>query len=67
MTGVKAEEMIGKGEHEYAIPFYGARRPMLLDLALLSDDEFLMNHYDAINRQGTVLSGEALASNLVCG
>lgn len=64
MTGCNAKEMIGKGEYEYAIPFYGERRPMLIDLALLPDDEFLMNHYDAINRQGTILSGEALAPSI---
>ncbi len=58
MTGVKAEEMIGKGEYEYAIPFYGERRPILIDLALLSDDEFLTGHYDDIHRQGAILSGE---------
>ncbi len=34
MTGVKAEEMIGKSDYEYALPFYGKRRPMLIDLAL---------------------------------
>ena len=28
MTGVRAEEMLGKGNYEYAIPFYGERRPM---------------------------------------
>src|SRR5208337_1657554 len=32
MTGVKAEDMIGKGNYEYALPFYGKRRPILLNL-----------------------------------
>ena len=58
MTGVKAEEMIGKGDYEYAIPFYGERRPILIDLALLSDDEFMTGHYDDIHRQEAILSGE---------
>ncbi|MEI6315427.1 MAG: PAS domain S-box protein, partial [Syntrophus sp. (in: bacteria)] len=34
MTGVKAKDMLGKGDHEYALPFYGERRPILIDLAL---------------------------------
>jgi len=34
MTGVPAEEMLGKGDYEYALPFYGTRRPLLVDLAL---------------------------------
>ena len=32
MTGVKARDMLGKGDYEYAIPFYGERRPVLIDL-----------------------------------
>ena len=29
MTGIKAQEMLGKGDYEYSIPFYGERRPVL--------------------------------------
>ena len=32
MTGIKARDMLGKGNYEYAIPFYGDRRPVLIDL-----------------------------------
>jgi len=39
MTGVVAKDMIGKGDHEYSIPFYGDRRPILIDLDLMEDDE----------------------------
>jgi len=59
MTGVKAEDMIGKGEYEYALPLYGERRPVLIDLVLLSNEEFLKSHYNNIVRQGPVLQGEA--------
>jgi PAS domain-containing protein len=31
MTGTSAEEMIGKGDTGYAIPFYGRRVPLLID------------------------------------
>ena len=34
MTGVKAEDMLGKGNYEYAMAFYGMRRPMLIDQAM---------------------------------
>jgi two-component system, NtrC family, sensor kinase len=34
MTGVKAEDMLGKGDYEYSLPFYGNRRPILVDLAI---------------------------------
>ncbi|MBO8158762.1 PAS domain S-box protein [Thermosyntropha sp.] len=34
LTGIKAGEILGKGNYEYAVPFYGKRKPMLIDLAL---------------------------------
>jgi two-component system sensor histidine kinase/response regulator len=34
MTGIGAQDMLGKGDHEYAVPFYGERRPVLADLVL---------------------------------
>ncbi len=32
MTGIAAADILGKGDYEYAIPFYGHRRPILIDL-----------------------------------
>jgi PAS domain S-box-containing protein len=58
ITGVRAEEMIGKGEYAYAVPFYGERRPILVDLALLPDEAFLSGHYDDLSRQDSTLSAE---------
>ena len=34
MTGITKSEMIGRGDYEYAIPFYGERRPTLMDYLL---------------------------------
>ena len=34
ITGVKAADMIGKGNYEYALPFYGERRSILVDRGL---------------------------------
>lgn len=31
MTGVRKEDIIGKGDYTYAIPFYGEPRPILID------------------------------------
>jgi len=41
--GVKAEEMFGKGDYEYALPFYGERRPIPIDLILMPRGVFLGN------------------------
>jgi PAS domain S-box-containing protein len=57
MTGTKAEEMLGKGDYEYAIPFYGEKRPILIDLVLLPDEEF-ERKYAHIERRGPFLEGE---------
>ncbi len=32
LTGVRKEEMLGKGDYAYAVPFWGERRPILVDL-----------------------------------
>lgn len=40
VTGVKAEAMLGKGNYEYSMPFYGQRRPMLADLALHPNPDY---------------------------
>jgi PAS domain S-box-containing protein len=58
MVGVTSEEMIGKGNYEHAIPFYGERRPILVDLALLPD-EACEQKYAGISREGDCLFGEA--------
>jgi PAS domain S-box-containing protein len=58
MTKVPASEMIGKGDYEHAIPFYGERRPILIDLALKPDKRY-EGTYVSTERGETVLIGEA--------
>jgi PAS domain S-box-containing protein len=50
MTGVKKDSIIGKGDHEYALPFYSARRPLLLDL-VLKNDEKIKERYPFVDYQ----------------
>jgi PAS domain S-box-containing protein len=57
MTGIRAEEILGKGNYEYAIPFYGERRPILIDLVLRSQEE-IEKKYANIERRGGALVGE---------
>lgn len=37
MTGVKKEAMLGRGDHEYSVPFFGEPRPLLADRVLRGD------------------------------
>lgn len=58
MSGVKAEEILGKGNYEYSIPFYGMRRPILIDLVFLPDEEIEKKYY-FIKKEGEFLIAEA--------
>ena len=57
MTGIPAEEMIGKGDYEYALPFYHERRPIMIDL-VLHDHPDIVNKYPGIQRNGNTLISE---------
>lgn len=67
MTGIEAEEMLGKGNLAYALPFYGERRPILIDLVLLPQDEFEKKKYVQIKRTGEILTGETYTPALKSG
>jgi two-component system cell cycle sensor histidine kinase/response regulator CckA len=66
LTGVRKENMLGKGNYEYALPLYGERRPMLIDLVLNPDRE-TEKKYTAIHRVGDILFGEAFTPKLPHG
>lgn len=66
MTGVVAKDMIGKGDHEYSIPFYGERRPVLIDLVLMEDGE-VEKKYDYIQRDERRITSETFIPTLYGG
>ena len=66
LTGVKAEYMLGKGNHEYAIPFYGIRKPVLMDLVMQPDPVALDQNYTIIKGEKDLLIADAELPNL-CG
>ena len=66
LTGAKAEEMLGKGNHEYAIPFYGVRRPLLIDLALKPSTE-IENLYPHFRRNDGKVIGESYTRSIKHG
>jgi PAS domain S-box-containing protein len=59
LTGIKAEAMLGKDNYEYAIPFYGERRPVMIDLVGGWNDT-IANQYKDIKKQGELLFSETL-------
>ncbi|HOI72642.1 MAG TPA: PAS domain S-box protein [Syntrophales bacterium] len=66
LTGVKKEDMLGKGNREYSIPFYGDRRPALIDLAL-HPDPAAEARFTSIRRTGDIIFGEAYTPNIPPG
>jgi len=63
MSGVAKEAMVGKGDNEYSIPFYGSRRNNLLDLFDVDDAE-LAAKYTNIRRNGKILDAETFCPAL---
>ena len=39
LTGVRGNDMMGKGNYEYALPFYRKRRPLIIDILLKNKPE----------------------------
>ena len=58
MTGVAKKAMLGQGNFAYAVPFFGARRPILIDLLDLSSPE-VEARYKYVKRAGNTISAES--------
>ncbi len=56
-SGWRAEEVLGKGNYVYALPFYNERRPIVIDLVLASHPE-TEKLYSRIERDGNALLTE---------
>lgn len=56
MTGIKSEVMVGKGDYAYSVPFYGKKRPMLVDLVLKGISTSKYYKGQDIHREGETLS-----------
>ncbi|KQC05629.1 MAG: hypothetical protein APR55_05635, partial [Methanolinea sp. SDB] len=57
MTGISASEMLGKGDFAYAVPFYGRRRSILIDL-IFEPDEVIAKDYSNIIHEKDILIAE---------
>jgi|GEM_PF-6571183 len=63
LTGMPKEEIIGQGDQTYSIPFYGTKRPMLIDYVISRE----MTQYTPpgkIWREGDSLNAEIWSSHL---
>jgi PAS domain S-box-containing protein len=63
LTSIAAADMVGKGNFEYALPFYGERRPILIDLVREWNPEY-EKKYLSIKKEGNKLVSESYHSDL---
>jgi len=66
MTGVKKDFLLGKGDYAYSEPFFGQRRPVLIDLLDLDMPEIEAT-YKYIERYNDKLYGESFVQHLKNG
>lgn len=59
MTGVPASDMLGKGNYEYSVPFYGKRQPTLVDLVFKPNPE-IAKKYSYVEKVRDSLIAEAV-------
>jgi len=52
MTGTRKEDILGQGDYAYAVPWWGERRPMVVDLIGMEDSEFRAK-YDFVQKIGS--------------
>jgi two-component system, sensor histidine kinase and response regulator len=57
LTGIAKEDMLGKGNEAYSVPFYGEPRPILIDLVMSGDDD-LEAKYDSLTKIGDSFQAE---------
>ncbi|MGA2544969.1 MAG: PAS domain S-box protein [Rectinemataceae bacterium] len=63
MTGIPAAQMIGRGNHACAIPFYGEPRLQLIDFILMGC-EIIPDRYSNVTYEGDTLSAEVFCNAL---
>ncbi|MCX5814086.1 MAG: PAS domain S-box protein [Proteobacteria bacterium] len=66
MTGIKREDMLGKGDYAYAIPFYSKKRPLLIDFVLQST-KAAEDSYSYIEQHGSTIYAEAYVPGIKKG
>lgn len=61
LTGVDACDMIGKNNYEYSIPFYGVRRPMLVDMIVSKTDNLRSKYETIYSDSGAIIAETSTA------
>lgn len=62
-TGIKAADMLGKGEQEYSVAFYGKKRPMLIDMVINPSAE-IEELYSYVRKDEDVFASESYTKSV---
>ncbi len=60
LTGYRAADMLGKGDHEYSVPFYGEKRPILIDMLFLPREQVEEAYPDVVRTEDNTLIAEVI-------
>jgi len=66
MTGICKEDIIGKGDYAYGLPFYGEPRPILIDI-IDKHNVRIESKYSNISRKERTINAEAYVPSLFNG
>jgi PAS domain S-box-containing protein len=58
LSGIPVQDMVGKGDYEYSIWETGTKRPILIDLVLHPDENYIQSHYIKVRRDGNTITAE---------
>ena len=63
LTGTKATSILGQGDYSYAQPFYGYKRPILIDFVFEKNEE-IIGKYKYLKKDGDKIFAETLIKRL---
>jgi PAS domain S-box-containing protein len=66
IAGVLKKDILGKGNHAFAVPFYGRPRPMMVDL-VIGNDVQMQGLYERLERKGNTLYAELYVPGIYGG
>ncbi|MGD0952434.1 MAG: ATP-binding protein [Methanotrichaceae archaeon] len=66
MTGTHKQDILGKGDYAYSLPFYGEPRPILIDL-IDKPNETIDSKYRQLVRTEKAINAESYATSLFNG
>lgn len=66
MTGVKARDIVGRGNYAHGVAIHGKRRPVLLDL-IFHDDPEVRKTYHYLQKEGNTFTAETILTHPIAG